>query len=358
MIKMKDIGNFRSVPQIVSDIINENIPALNEHLFQGWDIDKKIKIGEYISETPLTYALIMECFASVKWLVEHNANLNEKESPSFLIAVRYCDEQIVRYIVSHGAKVDVLNNVKSDAYNEALCGKRYKNLPLIHELGHTVSKYGGNAFRRAVNDKNYDVLEFFLKNGVDINYHEPDMVYPFKPTPLCVAARYVDMPMCKYLVEHGADVTLAEKDGMRPYSIALEKGDLELAEYFKSLEPSEYHNLLNKMDELKPYKLPKILIDFLQRENLHFDIQDCDFGYIDFFPLIDTIPMKVGKQKLLRISKITGDYEYIDIVWNPKSKQIAYYDKEHDELGNICGFEEFLKDISTYMQKIIDGECN
>lgn len=356
MIKMKDIGNFQSVPQIVSDIINENISALNDHLSQGWDIEKKINIGKYISQSPLDYALIMECFASVKWLVEHNVNLNEKGNPSFLTAVRYCDEKIVRYVVAHGAKVNDLNHVKTDAFEQALYGKRYKNLPLIHELGHTVSKHGGKAFRSAVSNRNYNVLEFFLNNGVDINYREPDMVYPFKPTPLCVAARYVDISMCKYLVEHGADVTLTEKDGMRPYSISLEKGDLELAEYFKSLEPAEYHNLQNKMDELRPYKLPKTLIDFLQRENLHFDIQECDFEYIEFFPLIDTIPMKVGRQKLLRISKATGDYGHIYIVWNPKAKQIAYYDMEHEELKNICGFEDFLKDISTYMQKIIDGE--
>lgn len=50
MIKMKDIGNFRSVPQIVSDIINENIPALNEHLLQGWDIDKKSRLANTLAK--------------------------------------------------------------------------------------------------------------------------------------------------------------------------------------------------------------------------------------------------------------------------------------------------------------------
>lgn len=96
------------------------------------------------------------------------------------------------------------------------------------------------------------------------------MVYPFKPTPLCVAARYVDLTMCKYLVAHGADVTLTEKDGMRPYSIALEKGDDEMADFFKSVEPAEYHSLQNKLDELKPFKLPKIMIDFFTRKSTSF----------------------------------------------------------------------------------------
>jgi len=76
----------------------------------------------------------------------------------------------------------------------------------------------------------------------------------------------VDLQMCKYLVEHGADVTITEKDGMRPYSIAVEKGDMEMAEYFKSLEPTEFHDLQNKMDQLKPFKLPKALVNFLDSE--------------------------------------------------------------------------------------------
>ena len=32
MIKLKDIGNFESVPQLISDIIEGNISELDEHL--------------------------------------------------------------------------------------------------------------------------------------------------------------------------------------------------------------------------------------------------------------------------------------------------------------------------------------
>jgi hypothetical protein len=356
MIRLKDIEEFETIPEILNDIITENIPKLEEHLLKGWDIDKIISISEYIDLSPLDCALIQGCFKSVKWLVEHGVNLNMKDNPSFLTAVRYCDEKIIQYIVSNGAKVNLTNNINSDAFMEAIYGENYKYLQLIHDLGHTVEKYGGKAFRNVVSDRNYDVLKFFISNGVDINYREADMVYPFKPTPLCVAARYVDLDMCKFLVENGADVTLPEKDGMRPYSIALEKGDIEMAEYFKSLEPVEYHSLQNKLDELKTFKLPKNVIDFLQGDKLHFELDDCDFRWIEFFSLIDTIPMKVGRQKLLRISKATGDYEHIDIVWNPKTKKIAFYDMEHKELKDITDFVDFIENTSSYMQKIIEGE--
>ncbi len=352
MIKIKDIGQYEKIPPIVNDIITGNIPALNEYLKQGWNIEKNISLCEYTEQSPLDFALIMESFNAVKWLVEQGVNLNVKYNPSFLTAVRYCNEDIIRYIVAHGAKINKVNNVKSEAFQQAIYGKRCKNLSVIHELGHTVERYAGEAFRTAVSDANYDALAFFISHHVDINYNKADMVYPFKPTPLCIAARYINLEMCKYLVKHGANPSLAEKGGMRPYSIAIEKGDKEMADYFKSIEPAEFHNLNNKLAELKPYKLSKTLIDFLQRGNLHIDLPDSDFEFIEFFSLIETIPFKVAKQKLLRLSKTTGDYADIIFVWNPKSKKLAYYDLEHEELGDLCTFEDFLAAPDKQLEKI------
>ena len=313
MIEIKDIGNFPSLPELAGDVVDENIKALEELLAKGIDINKEIKLSKYTELSPLNLALIMNKTKSVEWLVENGAELNDEGSPSFLLA-------------------------------------------LIDELGHSVKKYGGPAFRKSVKDRDYKAMKFFIERGVDINYNRPDMVYSFCPTPLCVAARYVDLKMCKYLVEHGADVTITEKDGMRPYSIAIEKGDMEMAEYFKSLEPEKFHSMNNKLDELKPYKLPKHLLEFLQGDKLHFELEDCDFDYIEFLSLIETIPMKIGRRKILRISKSTGDYDHFYIVWNPKSKKIAAYDLEHEELHDLCSFKEFMEDISAYLQKVIDGD--
>ena len=356
MIEIKDIGSYDSIPELANYVIDENINMLDEELSKGLDLDEEIKFSKYTSLSPLALALIMNKEKSVEWLVEKGANINNEDNPSFLLAVRYCDEPMIRYLVSQGAKTDVLNRVDSDAFEHALYGEKIENLALIDELGHSVKKYGGSAFRKAVSEGNYEAVDFFIDRGVDINFNRPDDVYYFCPTPLCVAARYVDLKMCKYLVNRGADVTIAEKDGMRPYSIAVEKGDMEMAEYFKALEPEDFHNIKNKIYELKAYKLPKSLLEFLQGDKLRFELDDCDFDYIEFFPLIETIPMKIGRKKLLRISKSTGDYDHFYIVWNPKSKKIAAYDLEHEELYDLCSFKDFMEDISTYLQKVIDGD--
>ena len=352
MIQLKDLGTFESVPKIVTDIIEGNLPALVSALAAGWDIHEVIEIDEYSEHTPLELALVMCCLPSIQWLVEHGANLNDEENPSFLLAVQYGNKESIDYVVAHGANIHALNRVKVDAFQAALYGKKYENLQIIHDLGHTVQKYGGKAFRNIITDRNYEVLDFFIHNGVDINYNKPDSVYPFKPTPLCVVARYVDLRMCKYLVEHGADVTITEKDGMRPYSIAVEKGDMEMAEYFKSLEPAEYHDIQNKMDQLKPFKLPKTLVAFLESDNLYFELPDSDFISIEFFPLIDTIPFKVGRRNLLRLSKELGEYDHWQVVWNPKSKKIGCYDIEHQELRELCKFDEFMADMSGQLETL------
>lgn len=352
MIHLKDLGSFESVPDLVTYIINGNIIALESALKSGWDIDDPVQIGKYSEYSPLQLALVMNCLPSVQWLVEHGANLNDEENPSFLLAVRYANQEIIDYVVAQGANINALNSVDVDAFQAALYGKKYENLQIIHDLGHTVHKYGGKAFRNAITDKNYEVLDFFINNGVDINYNKPDSVYPFKPTPLCVAARYVDLKMCKYLVEHGADVTITEKDGMRPYSIAVEKGDMEMAEYFKTLEPPEFHDTQNKMDQLKPFKLPKALISFLEGDNLYFELPDSDFISIEFLPLIDTVPFRWGHRKLLRLSKELGEYNDWQIVWDPKSKKIGCYDTEHQELRELCKFDEFIADMAGQLETL------
>ena len=160
MIELKDLGTFESVPEIVVDIVKGNIVALENTLADGWDIHKPIQLGKHSEYSPLELALVMNCLPSVQWLVEHGADLNDEENPSFLLAVRYADQEIIEYVVGHAANVHALNAVEVDAFQAALYGKKYENLQIIHDLGHTVQKYGGKAFRNAITDENYEVLDF------------------------------------------------------------------------------------------------------------------------------------------------------------------------------------------------------
>ena len=354
MIQIGDYGKYETVPRIVEDIIKGDTEALDRQLAARWKLNNAIELSERTRLLPIEIALIVKQERSVEWLVEHGAELNTPNHLSFLTALRYCDSHaFIRYLVEHGAKID------GDAFQQALYGKKYENLPLIHELGHTVQEYGGGAFRSAVLDRDYRACDFFMENGVDVNYNKRDQVFPLNQTPLCVAALYADLKMAKYLVEHGADVTLADKEGMRPYNLAVERGDKEMAAYFKSLEPVDFHDLQNKLLELKGYKLPKPLLDFLQGDALRIDFKNpgkYDARFVEFFPLVDTVPMKIKRQNMLRISREVDNYGSLYIVWHPKTKHIGCYDMEHEEFHDIAPFEDFIGDAEGYLHKVICGE--
>ena len=358
MITLKGIGKFNDLPEIAMHIYNSNIPALQVAIEEGWDIEADIKLSKHISLSPLDLALISQRLNVVKLLVEHDVNLNVKNNPAFLQAVRYCKEDIIRYIVAHGARLEMLNQVGSGAYSQSYYGNK-KNIPLIHELGLDVKQHGGPVLRQAVSNHDMKTITYLLDQGVDINYNSPDMVYPYEATPLTEATRMGNLAMVQYLVERGADVTLAEKDGERPYTIAVGNKNTALADYLKALEPPELHDVGNKKYALKKYKLSDELISFLTGDKLRLNLDANDYGirYIDFFTLTDTIEMKVGRQRLLRLSANIDNYSDLLIVWNPKKKgQISCYDVEHQEYADLCSFKEFLTKPEIYLIKFLEGE--
>jgi len=357
MIVLKDIGKFEELPEIAMHIYNENMPALHAAMAAGWDIEEGIAISKHTTLSPLDLALAAQKIEVVKLLVEHGVNLNVQHNPAFLRAVRYCKGDMVRYLAAHGAEMDKSNRTGSGAYSQAYYGNK-NNIPLIQELGLDIKRHGGPVLRQAVSDHDYKTLTYLLDQGVDINYNKPDMVYPYQATPLTVAARVGSMAMVKYLVERGANVILAEKDGERPYTIAVSNKHAALAEYLKSLEPEDFHNAEKKKAELKAYKLTDELVSFLTGDKLRLELAENDYEirHIDFFAWTDTIEMKVGRQKLLRLSADIDNYSGLQLVWNPKTKGVGCYDVEHRVYADLCSFPEFIAQPESYLIRFLEGE--
>ncbi len=62
---------------------------------------------------------------------------------------------------------------------------------------------------------------------------------------------------------------------MRPYGIALEKGDSEMVEYFKGLEhPADFIVFLTNLrtEAKRKRATTKAMIDLLQSSDLHFEL--------------------------------------------------------------------------------------
>lgn len=78
-----------------------------------------------------------------------------------------------------------------------------------------LKQYGGEALRSMASHGNQLLVEYLIQNGADINYHKPDMVFPYASTPVTEAARYNDFSMVRWLVEQGADITIPRELGLK-----------------------------------------------------------------------------------------------------------------------------------------------
>jgi len=114
------------------------------------------------------------------------------------------------------------------------------------------------------------------------------------------------------LIEQGADITIADKYGDRPYTVAVQNKNQELADYLKALEPAEWHNEQEKLRQLMPYKLPaKVQMD----------------NYSDYL-----------------------------LLWSPRDKKLWYLDIEHEEFHPLAKWDDFIADPGRYLNGMIEGE--
>ena len=105
----------------------------------------------------------------------------------------------------------------------------------------------------------------FLNYEADINYHEYDLLFSDNSTPVMVATVTNSIDLVKWLVEKGADITIKNEFGERPYTIAVLNENQEMIEYIKSLEPVDFHNEEARKGIIKKYKLPKDMVEFFNK---------------------------------------------------------------------------------------------
>jgi hypothetical protein len=350
--------------QLLYQLLDNNIEEVKLFLEEGGDanIDLKFqfkfihpsdsyeKIFDMLT-TPLEIAIPRLYYELVELLVQFGANIIDKLE----YAVRTDDEKMIRLVVKLGAKLDIIDNVGKSAYEVAFYHKCYKAMSILMDLGLSVKEYGGNSFRNAASKGDFTSAEFFYKNGVDINYNKPDMVYSYASTAITEAARHNNFEMVKWLVERDADITISDKYGKRPYTCAVRNKNTEMAKYLKQFEPAEWHNEQDKLRQLSNYKLPKEMVDFLKGDKLRIDYPDGrNVKYICFYSFLDTVELEWDGKKVLSLAQEVGNCD-IMIVWSPKERKVCYLDTEHETLLLLCTWKEFIKDAGYYINGVWDG---
>ena len=222
MYQIAYIGRWETLPETAAAICDHDTPKLETLLQGGLDLDVPIQLSEYIKLMPLEIAVFRNDVPMIHFLLEHGADPGlAEEQPLLLTAARCCGPEVVALFAEQAAKLS--SKQKERAFQEVRWGKRPENIKVLEQAGITVDKFGGEAFRAAVSDGQAELAKLLLEKGADINYHKPDMVFPYASTPVTEAARSNNFSMVRWLVEQGANITLVDKYGDRPYYEILTK---------------------------------------------------------------------------------------------------------------------------------------
>ena len=228
---------------------------------------------------------------------------------------------------------------------------------MLEQAGIAVDKFGGEAFRAAVSDGQAELAKLLLEKGADINYHKPDMVFPYASTPVTEAARSNDFPMVRWLVEQGADITLVDKYGDRPYSVAVQNKNQELADYLKALEPEEWHNEQEKVRQLTPYKLPAKLVEYLKTGPLRLEFPEQKWVKWRSSTPSWMCRRSPGSGRSCSSLMVQMDnYSDYLLLWSPRDKKLWYLDMEHEEFHPLAKWDDFIADPGRYLNGMIEGE--
>ena len=210
MYQIAYIGRWETLPETAAAICDHDTPKLEALLQGGLDLDVPIQLSEYIKLMPLEIAVFRNDVPMIHFLLEHGADPGlAEEQPLLLTAARCCGPEVVSLFAGQAAKLS--SKQKERAFQEVRWGKRPENIQVLEQAGITVDKFGarhsGPLCPRAIPN----LPDCFWKKGQTSITHKPDMVFPNASTAVTEAVRHKNLPMVRWLIEQGADITIADK---------------------------------------------------------------------------------------------------------------------------------------------------
>jgi uncharacterized protein len=351
------INKDKAISPIAQFILDENIAALEAEFKAGWEINLPLQFAKYDFEPAIIFALRHVKIQVIQWLISKKANLNIKQNPAIVYAV-YGGKKILQLVLDNGANINAQDRLTRNAVTIALYEKKIDLIPFLVERGFDPKK-DGRSLRQAVFGRQFKTVKMLLDLGFDPNFRERDQVHPETPSAVHVAARNKnDFKTVQLLVEHGADVTLKDNYGDRPFTAAMMNNDAPLMAYLKAMEPAEWHDETAHLASLALYNLPPSLLEICKKTpNSKRKISFSNAGkygvrYIVFHP---SLLLKVATFRKKEIVEIVGETDNYDdfLVWYPAKNCLAYVDYEHDEFKALGKWEDFLANPDAFFAKYL-----
>ena len=349
--------------EIENYIKENNVAAIRSLLDAGMAPREEIlfvatyKGSEFECNTNLlNLACLHDKLDIVKVLVEYGLDLNPAGESLLYVPLTWQRAAIFSYLVECGASIEKSKEeverlflwLEKCDFSQIQEAVKKLELPLAN---------GGNMLRSAASKGNLPMVQYLLSEGIDINYHKSNMVFPYASTAIIEAARADRMEMVQYLAEQGADILIEDKYGDRPYTLAVKNKNAEMVEFLKKLEPEDLHSELEKAKKLKSYKLPQSLSNYLKTGPLLLEFPNGrSLKWVKLYSYIDTVEMKWKRKKLLSIMEELDQYSDVLLVWSPKEEKICFIDVEHEQFQPVCTWEEFIADPEGYLHGMVEGK--
>lgn len=132
----------------------------------------------------------------VQLLIESGADLTYKPEELLYGSLRSQDLNLFSFLTDAGARIPAEQRDICRLFLHLADRHDPDVLPILDRLNMDLKQYGGEALRSMASHGNQLLAEYLVQKGTDINYHKPDMVFPYASTPVTEAARHNDFPWC------------------------------------------------------------------------------------------------------------------------------------------------------------------
>ena len=314
---------------------------------------------EHVQKTPLELAVQENREDMVRLLVERGADLTQNGDELLFAAIKCQNYSMLSYLVEAGVRLEENQRSIYHLFSFLEGQKNPELLTIVDRLQIDFKRYGGEPLRTAVWGGDRMLAEYLIQNGADIDYHKPDEMFPYASTPVIEAARQNDFHMVRWLVGQGADITIPDKYGDRPYTLAVQNKNQEMAAYLRNLEPEDWHNEENRAQQLAAYKMPTEMVEYLKTGPLRLEFPEQDeVQWAELYSYMDVLEVTWKREKLLSVMAQMDNYPDYLLLWNPKDKRLWYLDVEHEEFHALATWEDFIADPGKYLNGMIIGwEC-
>ena len=314
---------------------------------------------EHVQKTPLELAVQENREDMVRLLVERGADLTQNGDELLFAAIKCQNYSTLSYLVEAGVRLEENQRSIYHLFSFLEGQKNPELLTIVDRLQIDFKRYGGEPLRTAVWGGDRMLAEYLIQNGADIDYHKPDEMFPYASTPVIEADRQNDFHMVRWLVGQGADITIPDKYGDRPYTLAVQNKNQEMAAYLRNLEPEDWHNEENRAQQLAAYKMPTEMVEYLKTGPLRLEFPEQDeVQWAELYSYMDVLEVTWKREKLLSVMAQMDNYPDYLLLWNPKDKRLWYLDVEHEEFHALATWEDFIADPGKYLNGMIIGwEC-